>query len=365
MRLLIAGKMIPNCRRIKYCGKLCASNKQKFSKRCGGLFYSSFPSDIKAAEHEAPYLMKLIFKYFSDSVFEHVFVRDDHVGIKCTLPEDYNDPFELFLGVDLKQGSDLLATYSEVVQEIPSLLTTCFSKSPVVTPMWAHYGNNHKGFVIGFDVAELQEVFQDLLVREISYRKRPSETLISFAQMAARRKKPRDAMALRNAVIYQGYFSKYLEWSYEQEVRAVNFEDCVEDVSGHKILYVPQRCVAAVISGAKSSSQTKDALREAAQELGADFYVGKIGRSYPTPYLISSEGGGRVFADGEIAPPIAECAECAEPLRDKRDLCPWCSIDDAQRLDAAANNPFRILDHFGLLEEYVEGYPARPRKPFK
>jgi hypothetical protein len=134
--------------------------------------------------------------------------------------------------------------------------------------------------VIGFDVAELQEVFPDLLVREISYRDRPSETLVSFAQMAAHRKKPRDAMALRNAALYQAYFSKYLEWSYEQEVRAVNFEDYVEDVSGHKILYVPKRCVTAVISGANSSPQTRDALQEAAQELGADLFVEKIGRSY-------------------------------------------------------------------------------------
>ncbi|MHC1551213.1 DUF2971 domain-containing protein [Phyllobacterium sp. K27] len=105
--------------------------------------------------------MKIIFKYFSEGSLEHVFVRDGHVGIKCSLPEDYNDPFELFLGIDINQGSELLATYSDVVQEIPSLLTTCFSKSPVVSPMWAHYGNNHRGFVIGFDVSHFQELFPE------------------------------------------------------------------------------------------------------------------------------------------------------------------------------------------------------------
>lgn len=80
--------------------------------------------------------MTTIFKYFSEGVLEHVFFRDEHVGIKCSLPEDYNDPFELFLGVDLEQEAELLATYSDVVQKIPSLLTTCFSKSPIVSPMW-------------------------------------------------------------------------------------------------------------------------------------------------------------------------------------------------------------------------------------
>jgi hypothetical protein len=309
--------------------------------------------------------MKMIFKYFSAGVAEHVFARDGHVGIKCTLPADYNDPYELFLGIDLDQGSDLLATYSEVVQEIPPYLTTCFSKSPVVTPMWAHYGDNHKGFVIGFDVSELQEVYEDLLVREITYRDRPSETLVSFAQMAAQRKKPRDAMALRNAVIFEGYFSKYREWSYEQEVRAVNFEDYVEDVGGYKILYVPEPCVAAVISGAKASAELKRVLEETANGLGADYYSGKIGRSYPSPFMLTDRGSTRVYAEGDIAPPIAECVECSEPLREKGDICPWCSIDDAQRFEAAANNPFRILNHYGLLGEYVEGYPVRPRKRYE
>ncbi|AOZ70626.1 hypothetical protein LPB142_15865 [Rhodobacter xanthinilyticus] len=115
---------------------------------------------------------------------------------------------ELFLGIDLKQGSELLATYSEVVGEVPSQLTTCFSKSPVVAPMWAHYADNHRGCVIGFDVAALQDVFPDLLVRDIAYRDGPHEDLVRFTQMAAQRKKPRDAMALRDAVTYQPTFSK-------------------------------------------------------------------------------------------------------------------------------------------------------------
>ncbi|QDK34723.1 DUF2971 domain-containing protein [Sphingomonas sp. IC081] len=199
--------------------------------------------------------MKLIFKYFLEERLDDVFLRDGHVGIKCSLPQEYNDPYELFLGVDFDQGSELLATYSEVVQEIPSQLTSCFSKSPVVAPMWAHYANDHRGFVIGFDVAQFQEAFPELLVREISYLQRPSESLVGFTEMAAHRRKPRDAMRLRDAVRYHSYFSKYKEWSYEQEVRAVNFEDYVEDVHGHKIIYVPKQCVAVVVAGAKSTER--------------------------------------------------------------------------------------------------------------
>ncbi|PDS49721.1 hypothetical protein CO662_21855 [Rhizobium anhuiense] len=309
--------------------------------------------------------MKLIFKYFSEGVLEHVFVRDEYVGIKCSLPKDYNDPFELFLGVDLEQGSELLATYSEVVHEIPSLLTTCFSRSPVVSPMWAHYANDHKGFVIGFDVSSLQQTFPELLVRDMSYRDRPSERLIESARMAAQRKKPRDAKALRDIVLYEGYFSKYAEWSYEQEVRAVNLEEYVEDVNGNKVLYLSAECIAAIVCGAKSSEQTRKALEEVAAELDAEFYVEKIGRSYPTPFLLHDNVQPSVFADGAIISPADKCEECEEPLRAAGRLCPWCSIDEADRFDAASNNPFRILDHYGLLEQYIKNYPRRRPKPYE
>jgi hypothetical protein len=309
--------------------------------------------------------MKLIFKYFSEINLDHVLARDDHVGIKCAFPQDYNDPYELFLGIDLDQGSELLATYSEVVQKVPSQLTTCFSKSPVVAPMWAHYANNHRGFVIGFDVTLFQEAFPHLLVREVSYLEQPSEDLVRFTEMAARRRKPRDAMFLREAVRYHSYFSKYQEWSYEQEVRAVNFEDYIEDVGDQKILYVPKKCIAAIVAGAKSADKTKAALSEAAAKLGADFYDEKIGRSFPTPYLVASTGTASVFTKGEIVAPKGTCKECSEPLKSNGERCAWCSIDDAERFNAAKNNPLRMLDNHGLLDGDIDSFPRRPRVRYK
>jgi Protein of unknown function (DUF2971) len=309
--------------------------------------------------------MKLIFKYFSESNLTHAFMRAGHAGIKCSLPQEYNDPYELFLGIDLDQGPELLANYSEVVQEIPSQLTTCFSKSPVVAPMWAHYADNHRGFVIGLDVAVLQDTFQDLLVREISYRELPSEDLIRFAKMVTYRKKPRDAMLLRDAVRFHAYFSKYMEWSYEQEVRTVNLEDYVVDVGAHKIFYVPKQCIVAVVAGANSTDKTKTALIEAATELGADFYREKIGRSFPTPYLVAGNGAASVFTEEGIAAPEGTCEDCSEPLKSNAKRCAWCLIDNVHRMNAATNNPLRMLDGHGLLERYLEDFPQRPRVPYK
>lgn len=309
--------------------------------------------------------MPLIFKYFSQRVIESVFVREGFVGVKCSFPQDYNDPFELFLGIDMDQGSDLLATYKEVVQEIPSLLTTCFSRSPVVAPMWAHYGNNHHGFVVGFDSVAMESHFKDLIVRDIAYRDSPSEDLSKIAMMAARRCKPRDAMALRDAVYYNGYFSKYSEWSYEQEARAINLDDYVEDVNGNRILYIPASCITDVICGNNADQKVRETLLEFSDALQANFYIEKIGRSYPRPFLISAMQNTQVFAEGEIRDPIAVCTECSEPLKSESNLCPWCSIDENDESIAASVNSFRIHDGHGLLQQYFENYPRADRKPYK
>jgi hypothetical protein len=99
-----------------------------------------------------------LYKYSPPGVLDLMFDRDGFCGIKCSYPKDYNDPYELFLSVDLKGSSDTLATYREVIRELPQYPTTCFSKAPTSSPMWAHYANNHTGFVFEFDAAAIKSI---------------------------------------------------------------------------------------------------------------------------------------------------------------------------------------------------------------
>jgi hypothetical protein len=101
-------------------------------KRCGIEVTSQHP------KYEGNPALKT-YKYFSSDVLELVFERDEFCSVKCSLPKDYNDPFELFLGVDLNVSTQCMATYREIIDEVPQFPTTCFSKSPIVPPMWAHY----------------------------------------------------------------------------------------------------------------------------------------------------------------------------------------------------------------------------------
>ncbi|UWQ94572.1 DUF2971 domain-containing protein [Rhodobacteraceae bacterium M385] len=303
-----------------------------------------------------------IYKYFSSDVMDLVFQRDDYCGVKCSLPKDYNDPYELFLGVDLDVTTESLATYQDIVQELPQFPTTCFSKSPNVAPMWAHYAQNHSGFVLEFDASTLQETFEEIEICDVDYKAGPNPSLASSLERVAATKKPRHAVWLRQQVLTEAYFSKYQDWSYEQECRLVDRNQYVEDVAGNDILFIPTDCVTAMIVGSKIPEDKKAISIELCQENDIDWYQLSIGKSLALPYMRSTGESVFIFEKGEVTEALGICESCSEPIPSGGDLCVWCSITESHADDAARGNPFRILDHYGQLESYFEGVRNIERK---
>ena len=294
-----------------------------------------------------------IYKYFSSDVMELVFQRDGFIGIKCSLPKDYNDPYELFLGVDLNVSTASLATYRDIVQDLPHFPTTCFSKSPIVSPMWAHYAQNHSGFVLEFDVEALRECFEEIEIRDVDYKTEPNPAIADSLERAAFIKKPRHAFWLRQAVLIEAYFSKYEDWKYEQECRLVDRNQYVENIAGNDILFIPCDCVTAMIVGNKFPVENKSRSKDVATAQGIDWYQLEIGKSLPLPYMTSEGGAAFLFDNGEITEALGMCEGCSEPLPNGGELCAWCSITDDHAEEAARGNPFRILDRYGMLEDYM------------
>lgn len=297
---------------------------------------------------------KKIYKYFSASVLNLVFQNEGYCSIKCSYPKDYNDPYELFLGVDLRVDSDMLAAYSEIIQELPQHPTSCFSRSPVVTPMWAHYANNHSGFVVEFDVASLEAKFDKMIIKDITYRDAPDPGIAEQLMMAAGTKKPRHAYFLQQKVLSTAYFSKDISWSYEQECRLLEQEGRCEDVCGNLILHIPTECCSAIIVGKNADKELIEETKAAADAGGMIWYHEMIGRSLGQPFLIRSDESRAVFDGSQIIVAPKTCESCAEPIEPSREHCPWCSITEDQMLRAAHGNPLRMLDRYGLLEGYYE-----------
>jgi hypothetical protein len=298
--------------------------------------------------------MSKIYKYFSHDVMELVFQREAYCGIKCSFPKDYNDPYELFLGVDVNVSTEFLATYKEIVQEIPQYPTSCFSKSPIISPMWAHYAKDHSGFVLEFDTEELKEHFKEISIQDVSYRDEPNKNLADLLARASVARKPRHAYWLQQAVLFEAYFSKYTNWNYEQEVRLVDAKDYAESVGSNKVLFIPTSCVTAVIVGNKFPSDKIDLSMECSDACGVEWYRLNMGKSYPVPHMRDRAENPYIFDQKEIIPAKNICESCSEPLLEERGLCPWCSITEAHELEAAQGNPFRVLAHYGMLDQYLE-----------
>ena len=118
--------------------------------------------------------MKL-YKYISPKVLSKVFRWGKTIGLRWSYPMDYNDPYELFLALSSYNDFEVVAFFSEIVGSIPQLPTTCFSQRPDIIPMWAHYGERFKGFVVELDEAVLRRNIPEVSIGNVKYKKAAEE----------------------------------------------------------------------------------------------------------------------------------------------------------------------------------------------
>lgn len=255
----------------------------------------------------------------------------------------------------------MLACYAEAVGELPQYPTTCFSRSPIVIPMWAHYAHNHNGFVIEFSEEAILKSFPETRFDNVSYQDGPSHDFSDLVARVLHIGKPRYTYLLRNAVVNAAYFLKSACWSYEQERRMVVGNDSIILSGDLMLMGIPEECVTSIICGARATHETKNRLKEIAQRFSADFYELRIGRISAIPYLVDCRRTAHSFIDARITPSKNCCASCSEPINKEDENCIWCQITDETKRAVAMRNPYRIIDHYGGLEEYVAGMDAVSR----
>lgn len=301
---------------------------------------------------------KKIYKYVGPECIDRVFHSSSVATLKCSLPKDFNDPYELFLTIDFDAEPDALAFYADAIGELPQHPTTCFSQSPLVIPMWAHYAQNHQGFVIEFSEDELAKAFPESRLDEVDYSDTPTHDLSDLLYRAYKIGKMRYTYMLRGAVFNAAYFTKTSCWSYEQEHRMIVSDSDTRNDGPLILLDVPNSCITSIISGSRAFKETKTALLRKAGEIDCSYFEHKIGKSSAVPYFI--DGGGHPFSfDGaEIVASHQHCETCKEPTATATERCSWCQIDDELRSQVASRNPYRILDRFGMLDSYVSEMDA-------
>ncbi|WP_417684999.1 DUF2971 domain-containing protein [Pseudidiomarina gelatinasegens] len=299
-------------------------------------------------------MSKHVYKYVGASYLDDVLSKEG-VSAKFSFPKDFNDPYELFLTIDFYEKPEVLALYADAIGELPQIPTTCFSHSPAVTPMWAHYAQNLTGFAIEFDEEKLQEHFPECRFDDVNYKPAADDMLKDILYRAYAIGKPRYFYMLRNGVFNAAYFTKLECWGYESERRMLILESELRKHNGMMLLDIPKECVTALICGPRASQQTMQALQVVTDNLSCEYFQMKVGKSNAIPYFVDANGSSLSFSEKSISRVATCCKTCQEPVDAGSELCPWCQINDAHKQDAIDRNAYRILDHLGILEEYVKG----------
>ncbi|MBU1565368.1 MAG: DUF2971 domain-containing protein, partial [Proteobacteria bacterium] len=146
----------------------------------------------------------ILYKYYD---FDTGMKTLDNQTLLFKSPLYYNDPFELEsfnLKVEETEGKFLAENSS---------FMCCFTHSPVNPLMWAHYAEQHKGMVIGFDLYHdpfTDEDYFDIPIQhgKVNYR----SVVPNFPSTKSKNLKKQD-------IAREYYCTKSLHWHYEEEVR--------------------------------------------------------------------------------------------------------------------------------------------------
>jgi hypothetical protein len=151
--------------------------------------------------------------------------------------EELNDDFE-FIGVALKLKEERIALRRMRKRLNEGNGVLCMSKSWESPLMWAHYGDSHKGMVLGFDVSG--EAYQE--VEYISER----PTLLSMGLNTLDDITPDDIRRLMRM--------KAEGWAYEKEFRAflaLSHGVSINDQIHHFVSFHPDLRLREVIVGSR------------------------------------------------------------------------------------------------------------------
>jgi Protein of unknown function (DUF2971) len=159
-------------------------------------------------------------------------LRSRKLGFRC--PNEFNDPLELsFPGDKSDSTGQPLAQALEVLRKWVVILS--LTKTPTDPLMWAHYGEEHRGFVIGYDISDpfLSSSDYNLITVDdgtvtyasptaskitAAYDPTTIHSLLQFSLGAPPNEKILDEV---RSLAKKVFLTKHPRWSSEREVRVV------------------------------------------------------------------------------------------------------------------------------------------------
>jgi len=81
-----------------------------------------------------------------------------------------------------------------------------------------------------------------------------------------------------------------------------------------------------------------------------------------TPFFLDINESVYVFDGKSLMLHSDLCDSCREPQASGTGTCSWCRIDHSHREEAKDRNTFRMLAHYGILDDYLAGVRDIHRK---
>lgn len=183
--------------------------------------------------------------------------------LKLSKIDDMNDPYEwkCVRSDDEPTQASLERTEQEIVEECG---TACFGRSWNNLLMWSHYGDKHKGICLGFDVP-------DGLVSEVKYVK-DLEVIRALSDFETD-EKANEGMRILSKL----FATKYVGWSYEQEVRVHGSREEIDEETGlYFIFFAETLRLKEVIAGVRFP-MSRQVIENALQGYSGEVKIVKAG----------------------------------------------------------------------------------------
>lgn len=177
----------------------------------------------------------ILYKYMSESSARQV-LKNRTIGF--AKPDTFNDPFELKTAYPFQNGNLISGVQAWGKQFIwaDTSGVLCLTRNPLNALMWAHYGDEHKGVVLGIDVSKagFRDVTRCLVPAQfgnvIYTHTRPTHIFTpGEGEMRLSVGHTHHYPVGHEEKLQRIFLQKAACWAYEEEVRVVK---CLSDMDG-------------------------------------------------------------------------------------------------------------------------------------
>jgi len=162
-------------------------------------------------------------------------LRNSQLGFRT--PKDFNDPFELTFLSNAQGPYSKLSTLQYEIEELKSsVVILSLTRTPLNPLMWAHYGKEHEGFVIGYETNDRFLTSKDYSLvtvddGDVVYTNTKSPHVLDLDSMRVLDGvyragqgllQPKDTQRAQvESLMRKIFLTKHSIWVYEEEVRVV------------------------------------------------------------------------------------------------------------------------------------------------